>query len=342
MNERRSLVGILSALDVEYRAVRERLVTVHRLDSVAGTLFETGTLYAGGEVVLALTGKGNHPAAVIAERAISTFSPIAVLFAGVAEALTPDLNLSDIVVATRVYAHRGAAGGGGPIGRPRVWEIDHRIELAAHRVNRRFDQVRFGPIASGEVLDDGQDSPERRWVGEHYEDPLTIDMEAAGVAQAGQFRGVPIGVIRAISDRAHGVRSETDATRHEIRDVTSETDATTAGTRGAATATGGTEGGARGTSSGIEGRRWQAEAARRAAGFAAALAADLIARPPSLGRGSGQGRRAAAEGVGEASEGSGQPGADVDAEVRDGGQGGRHGASAGNGNGDVRDDGRSS
>jgi adenosylhomocysteine nucleosidase len=84
MNERRSLVVILSALDVEYRAVRERLVTVHRLDSVAGTLFETGTLYAGGDVVLALTGEGNHPAAVIAERAISTFSPIAILFAGVA------------------------------------------------------------------------------------------------------------------------------------------------------------------------------------------------------------------------------------------------------------------
>jgi 8-oxo-dGTP diphosphatase len=251
MNERRSLVVILSALDVEYRAVRERLVTVRRLDSVAGTLFETGTLYAGGEVVLALTGKGHHPAAVIAERAISTFSPIAVLFAGVAGALTPDLNLGDIVVAPRVYAYRGAAAGGGPMARPRIWEIDHRIDLAAHRVNRRFDQVRFGPVASGEVLPDPQDSPERRWVDEPYEDPLTIDMEAAGVAQA-----------------------------------------------------------------------------------------DLIARRPSSGRGSGHERRAAVGEVGGGREEPGPPTADVDVEVRGGQQGGRHGAVAGNGHGDVRDDGR--
>jgi hypothetical protein len=338
--------------------------------------------------------------------------------------------------------------------RPRVWEIDHRIELAAHRVNRRFDQVRFGPVASGEVVRDAQDSPERRWVGEHYEDPLTIDMEAAGVAQAGQFRGVPIGVIRAISDRAHGVRPETDVTGREIRDVdvtsgtggtshgsrgvasetaatrpgaggvtseasggrhglrgvtseaaatgheahgvTSETDAGKAGARGvtsetdatkggaggtasvsggveggaggAGSVTGGTEGvargtgsaadrgeggsrgtssrsnrgesGARGDESGIEGRRSQAEAARRAAGFAAALAADLIARPPSLGRGSGQGSRAAVGEVGEAREAPGPPAADVDVEARGGREEGRHGAVAGNGNGDVRDDGR--
>ncbi|NMO53309.1 5'-methylthioadenosine/S-adenosylhomocysteine nucleosidase [Actinoplanes sp. TBRC 11911] len=288
MNERRSLVVILSALDVEYRAVRERLVTVHRLDSVAGTLFETGTLYAGGEVVLALTGKGNHPSAVIAERAIRRFSPIAVLFAGVAGALKPDLILGDIVAATHVYAYHGAAArDAGPKSRPRVWELDHRVQQAAHHLARRFGRVRFGPVASGEVLHDATDSPHRRWIGEHYDDALAIEMEAAGAAQAGQLSGTPVGVIRAISDRADGTKSQT-----------------------AAKGAGGTQHGD---------RRSQAEAARNAAGFAAALAADLIAVPAGTRADAGEGP-------------------DIHVEVH----GGRHGAVAGVINGDVHNQGRPS
>jgi adenosylhomocysteine nucleosidase len=234
-------IVILTALDVEYLAVRERLADVRRPKPVSGTRFEVGSLEEGGDVVLALTGQGTHASAVITERAISTFTPLAVLFVGVAGALKPNLNLGDIIVATHVYAYHGAAArAGGLKSRPRVWEIDHRIDQAAHQVAWRSEGLRvlFGPVASGEVLHDAKVSEPRRWLQEHYDDALAIEMESAGVAKAGQLSAAPVAVIRAISDRADGTKGGTDE------------------------------------------QRWQAMAVRNAAGFATALAADLIAQDP--------------------------------------------------------------
>jgi 8-oxo-dGTP diphosphatase len=279
MNERQSHrppVVILTALDVEYLAVRGRLTGIQEPVPVAGTLFEIGSLADGGEVVLALTGPGNHASAVIAERAISAFAPAAVIFAGVAGALKPGLSLGDIVVATHVYAYHGAAArADGLKSRPRVWEIDHGIEQAAHRIARRAGgpRVRFGPVASGEVLHDAAVSEPLLWIREHYDDALAIEMEAAGVAKAGQLGAAPVAVIRAISDRADGTKSGTD------------------------------------------GRQWQPRAARNAADFATALAADLSARHPA---GKAPKRRTP----------------EVHVETH----GGRHGAVAGIIKGDVRND----
>jgi 5'-methylthioadenosine/S-adenosylhomocysteine nucleosidase len=253
MNDRRwqrPPIVILTALDVEYLAVRDRIVDIRRPAPVSGTRFEVGSLPEGGDVVLARTGSGNHASAVIAERAISTFTPVAVLFVGVAGGLNPGLELGDIVVATHVYAYHGAAARpGGLKSRPRVWEIDHRIDQAAHQIAWRLaraddpragmPRVHFGPVASGEVLHDARVSEPQRWLRAHYDDALAIEMEAAGVAKAGQLSAAPVAVIRAISDRADGTKAGTDK------------------------------------------QRWQARAVRNAALFATALAADLIAEHPA-------------------------------------------------------------
>ncbi|MFI9596999.1 hypothetical protein [Nonomuraea sp. NPDC052265] len=66
------VIVILTALDLEYQAVRGHLTDprVHR--HTAGTRFEVGRLANGGHrVALGLVGKGNHRSAVIAERAIA-------------------------------------------------------------------------------------------------------------------------------------------------------------------------------------------------------------------------------------------------------------------------------
>ncbi|GAA4944137.1 hypothetical protein GCM10023238_07650 [Streptomyces heliomycini] len=84
----KDLVVILTALNLEYQAVHRKLAgaQVHRHER--GTLFEVGTVQGTScRVALGLTSKGNHSAAVIAERAVQEFSPVAVLFVGVAGAL---------------------------------------------------------------------------------------------------------------------------------------------------------------------------------------------------------------------------------------------------------------
>lgn len=249
--EDRPPVVILTALDVEYEAVRDTLTHLRQPPAVTRTRFEIGTLGSGGgEIVLGLTGTGNHASAVIAERALREYAPLALLFVGVAGRLRSSLELGDVVVATQVYAYHGAAARPqGMASRPRVWEIDHGIDQAARQIARRAERmhtsqagprVHFGPVASGEVLHDARVSEPLRWLREHYDDALAIEMEAAGVAKAAQLSAVPVAVVRAISDRADGTKASSDD------------------------------------------GRWQQRAVRNAADFATALAADLIAHQPAV------------------------------------------------------------
>ncbi|QKW51644.1 5'-methylthioadenosine/S-adenosylhomocysteine nucleosidase [Streptomyces buecherae] len=215
------LVVILTALNLEYQAVRQRLADprLHRHDR--GTRFEVGTVRGTScRVALGLTSKGNHSAAVIAERAIQEFSPVAVLFVGVAGALWETARLGDVVMATHVYAyHGGTSEDDGRKARPRVWEAAHGIsQLGSHLARLddwaddtpgqgRAPQVRFGAIAAGEVVQNSRISADAQWIRQHYNDALAIEMEAAGVAQAGHLNGAPVAIIRGISDRADGTKS---------------------------------------------------------------------------------------------------------------------------------------
>lgn len=241
------MVVILTALNLEYDAVREKLENprVHRHSK--GTRFEIGTIRGTKcRVALGLTDKGNHRAGVLAERAIQEFSPVAVLFVGVAGALW-DTPLGDVVVATHVYAyHGGTSEDDGMKARPRVWEMAHEVQQIATHVGRarewatglsagaRRPEAHFGAIAAGEVVQNSRVSGEARWIRDHYNDALAVEMEAAGVAQAGHLNGAAVAIVRGISDRADGSKS--------------------------------TE----------EDRTWQPKAARNAASFAVRLAEELI------------------------------------------------------------------
>ena len=101
-------IVILTALDVEYAAIRANLTDVEPRLHPQGTRFEVGRL-AGGRcrVALAQVGKGNQPAAVLTERAVNEFTPAALLFVGVAGALHAHIELGAVVVATHVYAYHG-------------------------------------------------------------------------------------------------------------------------------------------------------------------------------------------------------------------------------------------
>jgi adenosylhomocysteine nucleosidase len=224
-------VVVLTALNVEYDAVRERLDEPQVRRHPAGTQFEVGHLDdPGHQVALGLVGKGNHSAAVLAERAIAEFSPLAVLFVGVAGALRTSVALGDVVVATHVYAyHGGTSEDDGAKSRPRVWEAPHGpIQIAQHLARsgawaRRLPgegppKVHFGPIAAGEVVQDSDASEQARWIREHYNDALAIEMEAAGVAQAGHLNdSLPTIVVRGASDRADGAKASADRAGWQYR-----------------------------------------------------------------------------------------------------------------------------
>jgi 8-oxo-dGTP diphosphatase len=244
-------VVLLTALDVEYDEVCAGLHDVRTQVHPAGTRFEVGRIGATGPLVaLTLTGKGNLPAGTLTERAITYFSPTAVIFVGVAGARRGDISLGDVVVATHVYAYHGATSeDDGTWARPRVWETAHSVDQTARHISRErawarklpadpSPQVHFGPIAAGEQVHYSKTSPNATWLREHYNDAIAVEMEAAGVAQASHLNdSLPMAVVRGISDSADSTKTAADR----------------AG--------------------------WQRQAARSAAAFALALATELAASP---------------------------------------------------------------
>ena len=243
------LVVILTALNLEYTAVRGRLTDLQVHWHRADTRFETGRLGASGcRVALGLAGKGNNAAAVLAERAITEFSPAALIFSGVAGGLWPNIKLGDVVVASQVFAyHGGTSEDDGLKARPQAWDISHRAAqiaqhlirteewLAGEPVDGAHPTAHFGPIAAGEIVQDSSVSEEARWIRDHYNNALAIEMEGAGVALAGHLNGaLPVVVVRGISDRADGSKASSD------------------------------------------GRNWQPRAAAHAAAFATSLARQLV------------------------------------------------------------------
>lgn len=247
-------VIVLTALELEYEAIRECLTGVHRLPPTAGTVFETGRLPGGrGEVTIAVAGEGTRGAAVLAERAIAVFQPRALILVGVAGALKDDIELGDVVVATKVYAyHGGKEEDGDFLARPQAWNAPYAVEQLARVVDRagawarqltvtRFGHppaVHFKPIASGEVVLNSRDAPQARQLHRIYNDAVAIETEGAGVAEAGHLNDLPVLTVRGISDKADGDKRAAD----EVG--------------------------------------WQPVAAAHAAAFALALAAELLAHDP--------------------------------------------------------------
>jgi adenosylhomocysteine nucleosidase len=220
------VVVVLTALDLEYKAVRKHLKDIEQHRHGTGTRFEIGTVDGTGcRIAVGLVGVGNSSSAVLAERAIREFTPTAVLFVGVAGALWDSTPLGEVVVAERVYAyHGGTSEDDGFKARPRSWETSHHISQLAHHLERsgtwatrlpvdagmsdgKPPHVRFGAIAAGEVVQNSRISVEARRIHKHYNDARAIEMEAAGIAQAGHLNSAPVAVIRGISDRADGEKS---------------------------------------------------------------------------------------------------------------------------------------
>jgi 8-oxo-dGTP diphosphatase len=228
-------IVVLTALDVEYRAVRARMTALRAHRHRAGTRYEIGLLPDGRcQAALGLTGVGNQSAAALAERAIAEFSPVALFFVGVAGALWDHVRLGDVVVANRVYAYHGATSqDDGLKARPRSWELAHEAEQLAHRLVRtggwrRFlppdaavPEARIGAIAAGEVVQDSATSDQRRWIRDVYNDAIAVEMEGAGVAQAGHVnRSLPVVVVRGISDGANGAKTAADRAGWQSRAAT--------------------------------------------------------------------------------------------------------------------------
>lgn len=231
---------ILTALEVEYRAVRAHLEELRTVAAERGSLFEVGVFrdgHAGTSVAIHMTGPGNPGAAALVERASALFAPRALLFVGVAGG-RKDVGLGDVVAADAVYDYEtGKDTEGGFLPRQKTHQSAYDLVQLARQVAALdkwqlrihpagveaapLPRAHVKPIAAGGRVVTHQRSDVGRRLAASAGDAVAVDMEGFGfLAGAYVNRDVGALVIRGISDlladkdEAHDERWQPVASRH--------------------------------------------------------------------------------------------------------------------------------
>ncbi len=187
---------IVTALPLEYLAVRDHLADVGELVHPYGTVYQHGLFEANGQtwdVALVEAGTGNQRAAAETERAISYFQPDITMLVGVAGGIK-DVDLGDVVVATKVYAYEHGKSGEEFRPRPDVVLSAYPLEQRARQIardnawqHRVISQVSeplpnaiVAPIAAGAQVVSSNRSATFRFLRDHYSDAAAVEMEGHG------------------------------------------------------------------------------------------------------------------------------------------------------------------
>ncbi|WP_013320651.1 SEFIR domain-containing protein [Gloeothece verrucosa] len=208
---------ILTAIQVEYMAVRAYLSELREEMHPQGTIYERGKFIDNGkewQVGIVEVGAGNAGAALEAERAIAYFNPSVILFVGVAGGIK-DVTLGDVVAATKVYGYE--SGKAKLVFEPRpdvgisTYNLIQRAKAEARKedwlqrlqssVPNSSPRVFVAPIAAGEKVVASKKSAVFKFLQSNYGDALAVEMEGRGILQAAHAnQQVSALIIRGISD----------------------------------------------------------------------------------------------------------------------------------------------
>jgi adenosylhomocysteine nucleosidase len=211
-------IAILSALAEEQTGLLDALSERQEVVQ-GGRSYWCGLLY-GQPVVLALSRIGKVAAATTATALISHFGVRSMLFTGVAGGLAHGVRVGDLVVADGLLQHDMDAS---PLfaryevpllGRA-IFPTDAELRLSLQQacalaldglalLQSQTPSVHTGLVVSGDRFVSGaaEAATLRSDLHRAGHQPLAVEMEGAAVAQVCADYGVPLALVRTISDRA--------------------------------------------------------------------------------------------------------------------------------------------
>lgn len=210
------MYGILCATPEELAALQSRLRVEPRPEARGPTRVWRGH-HRGHDIALAQAGIGKVNAAAAATLLLSAYGAKTLVFSGVAGGLNPDLAVGSVLLAERLGIHdygiltgrQFTPTGYGviPIGAPRLQALPpvpaqvraRLVELRDAMRGRIGHPVELGAILTADYfLNCAQTRDELRATF----DADAIDMESGAVNQVASAWGVPLYVIRTLSDLA--------------------------------------------------------------------------------------------------------------------------------------------
>jgi len=222
-------VVICTALDVEYRAVREHLQgPLKEKVGPGGTLYEVGVFATDRgvwTVALAQSGAGNTQAGIEIERAINQFHPRCVLFVGVAGG-RKDVARGDVVIADYIYDYdTGKDTATGRLPRIKTHAPASRLLRRAQKISRddewqhrilprrpeTLPKAIVKPVAAGSTVIADPDSAAAKYLDQHCGDAAAVEMEGYGFLHGAYTNdAVDALVVRGISDLLSGKTEAAD------------------------------------------------------------------------------------------------------------------------------------
>lgn len=195
-------IGIISAMWVEaeklHRSMEQGTVKEYEY---SGMKFYEGKL-CGWDVVLSTCGVGKINAAVYTQLMIDKFKPEEILHTGIAGSLDPSVRHLDVVIADGLTYH--------DVRKSQLTELFPFREIfptdpvLAERLiaNAEGKTVHKGLILTGDLF--VTDALSKAKLKERFPEALCVEMESCAVAHTAFVNGMPIAVIRCISDLADG------------------------------------------------------------------------------------------------------------------------------------------
>ncbi|MGM0623541.1 MAG: 5'-methylthioadenosine/adenosylhomocysteine nucleosidase [Campylobacterota bacterium] len=198
-----SKIAILGAMVEEVEPIIAKLEDKKRV-SFANNIYYEGR-YEGKEVVVAYSKIGKVFASLTASVMIEHFGCDKLLFSGVAGAINSDLNIGDLIYATKLCQHDlditafGHPYGFVPEGSIFTHTTKELNDLALQVAKEQDIKLQHGIIATGDQFVASSETKE--WIQSTFSADA-LEMEGASVAVVCDAYNVPFFILRAISDAA--------------------------------------------------------------------------------------------------------------------------------------------
>ena len=168
----------------------------------------TGTAADGEPLTVQSTGMGGPSAAIVLEE-LAMLGLRRAVRVGTCGALSAELALGDLVIATEAVTHDGSSRALGSGARVLADAALLAALTGAARDSLHRRPVHHGPIVTTDLFYDPRVDQHQRWSSEGA---LAVEMEAAALFAVGRRRGVAIGCLLTVSDvfTRDGQRSRID------------------------------------------------------------------------------------------------------------------------------------